>query len=113
MSKFEGLTRYEKELIYLGLKKLIESGEGEGFHNSDMGHPVYRTGTKGKLESLKYADGPEKNKFFQLLSKLCAELKDEDNDVIGYINWYDFSTWQSFCKFATDVYKKKHNLNEG
>lgn len=30
----ESLDEYSKELVYLGLKKLIESADGDGFHNS-------------------------------------------------------------------------------
>lgn len=99
---------FEKEYIYRGLKSLIESGSGAGFHNADLGHPVYRIGASGApLEMLKYADSPEKNLLFKMLSRLSKELKQSGIEGFHFIWWYDFSEWRDFCKFAIDVYDRK------
>ena len=44
--KTEDTNKYSDGNIYFyqGLKALIESGNGAGFHNADLGHPVYRLG---------------------------------------------------------------------
>ena len=102
---------FEKKYIYLGLRSLIESGSGYGFHNADLGHPVYRIGaSNASVEMLKdweYADSPEKNLLFKMLSRLSKELKQLGIEDMRYTWWYDFSEWKSFCKFATDVYDRK------
>lgn len=57
----------EKVYTYQGLKSLIESGSGAGFHNADMGHPVYRLGASDaspeRLKDWEYADSQEKAFF--------------------------------------------------
>jgi len=102
---------FEKQYIYRGLKSLIESGEGAGFHNADLGHPVYRIGASNAsaemLKDWKYADSPEKNLLFKMLSKLSKELQQSGIEEMRSIWWYDFSEWRAFCKFAIDVYDRK------
>lgn len=71
-----------------------------------MGHPVYRSGSKGDVDPLE-TDSPRKNTLFKLLSTLSIELKAKGIESLHYKWWYDFSDWQSFCKFATDVYDQK------
>lgn len=98
----------QKEYIYLGLKSLIERGSGDGFHNADLGHPVYILGAQGIIDpSWEYADSPEKNLLFKLLSQLSKELKQYGIEELRFIWWYDFSEWKDFCKFAVDVYNKR------
>lgn len=103
-------TLFEKQYIYQGLKSLIESGDGTGFHNADLGHPVYRLGASDASEEMlkewEYADSPERNSLFRMLSKLTKELKQSGIEDMRFIWWYDFSTWRDFCKFATEVYDK-------
>ncbi|MBL8029001.1 MAG: toll/interleukin-1 receptor domain-containing protein [Fibrobacteres bacterium] len=94
-----------EHMIYQALKGLLEANSGVGFHNADQGHPQYRMFANGQSAPWDNADGPEQNRLFQLLSKLSKSLKAR-NDT-GYIWWYDFSDWQSFCKFAVDAYDKK------
>jgi hypothetical protein len=102
---------FEKEYTYLGLKSLIESGSGVGFHNADMGHPVYRIGASdASAETLKeweYADSPEKNLLFKMLSRLSKELKESGIEGFSFTWWYDFSEWRDFCEFVIDVYDGK------
>ena len=99
---------FEKQYIYQGLKSLIESGDGTGFHNADLGHPVYIVGAKELDDSAwVYADSPEKNSLFKMLSKLSKELKQSGIEDLRMIWWYDFSEWKDFCKFALEVYEKK------
>jgi hypothetical protein len=102
---------FEKEYIYLGLKSLIESGSGAGFHNADLGHPVYRIGASDapmeRLKDWEYADSPEKSLLFKMLSRLSKELKQSGIEEMHFIWWYDFSEWRDFCKFVIDVYDKK------
>lgn len=98
---FSNFSPSRLELLYLGLKSLIEGKTGKGFHNNDMSHPVYDFGSKGETpESFAYADSPEKNNLFIMLSALTKELKDRGIEDHTYIWWYDFSTWQNFCQFA-------------
>jgi hypothetical protein len=102
----------EKRYLYQGLKSLIESGTGTGFHNADLGHPVYVSGTTGELHEMwGYADSPQKNLLFKMISKLSKELKELGIEEDKYIWWYDFSEWKDFCKFAVDVYNKKQRYN--
>ncbi len=102
---------FEKEYIYQGLKSLIENGDGTGFHNADLGHPVYRLGASDAsfetLKSLENADSPEKNLLFKMLSKLSKELKQSGIEDMRFMWWYDFSEWRDFCKFALDVYDRR------
>ena len=98
---------FEKQYIYQGLKSLIESGAGTGFHNADLGHPVYVVGAKELDDSAwVYADSAKKNTLFKMLSTLSKELKESGIEGLGMIWWYDFSEWKDFCKFALDVYEK-------
>lgn len=98
----------EKQYIYQGLKFLIEKGDGTGFHNADLGHPVYALGSKGIVDpSWEYADSPENNLLFKMLSNLSKELKQLGIEDLRYIWWYDFSEWRDFCKFALDIYNKR------
>jgi hypothetical protein len=99
---------FEKQYIYRGLKSLIESGSGTGFHNQDMGHPVYWAGTSDAAVEMRkaweYADSPEKNILYKLLSQLSTELKNLGIEDMHFTWWYDFSNWKSFCQFATGAY---------
>lgn len=98
----------KKQYYYQGLKSLIELGSGTGFHNADMGHPVYLLGAKGISDAgWEYADSPEKNLLFNMLSKLSVELKELGIIEYGFTWWYDFSEWKDFCKFAVNIYNKK------
>lgn len=105
---------FEKEYIYQGLKSLIESGNGAGFHNADLGHPVYHIGASDApmeiLREWEYADSPQKNMLFKMLSKLSKELKSLNPDINIFIWWYDFSEWKDFCKFGVDVYDKRRGF---
>jgi len=43
---FENLNLSQKQLIYQGLKAMVEHGSEAGFvglHNNDPGHPIYLT----------------------------------------------------------------------
>jgi hypothetical protein len=99
---------YELVLTYRGLKSIIENGSGFGFHNADLGHPVYKIGATGASKEFtlfwEYADTPQKNKLFQMLSKLSKELKSQSQDISSYVWWYDFSDWKSFCKYVVQIY---------
>jgi hypothetical protein len=100
---FKSFPTEAKVYIYLGLKKLISINSGQGFHNADQGHPFYVTGAKGEVFG-KGVDSPETNALFKMLKELSEDLKG-----LGYTNhvwWYDFSTWESFCKFAVESYEK-------
>ena len=99
---------WEKTLEYRGLKSLIEKGEGVGFHNADLGHPVYVAGVMGEFQEMwEYADSPKKNRLFKMLSKLSKDLKGMGIEEFRFIWWYDFREWKDFCKFALEVYNKR------
>jgi len=73
-----------------------------------MGHPVYLLGAQGITDaSWEYADAPEKNFLFKMLSKLSRELKKNGIEELRFIWWYDFSEWKDFCKFAVDIYNQR------
>ena len=102
---------FDREYTYRGLKSLIESGSGAGFHNADLGHPVYLLGASDfpeeSLTGWEYADSPKRNLLFKMLSRLSKELKQSGIEEYHYIWWYDFSEWRDFCKFVVDVYDKR------
>ncbi|MEW6185059.1 MAG: hypothetical protein AB1585_04880 [Thermodesulfobacteriota bacterium] len=103
---FSQLTFSQQQFIYLGLKALIESKAGFGFIKGNPAHPVYQEGSLGKdpLQT-EYPDSPEKNTLFIMLSELSGQLKECGIEDMGYKWWYDFSTWENFCKFAVAVAK--------
>jgi hypothetical protein len=99
------LTFSQQQLLYLGLKALIESKAGYGYLKGDLGHPVYRDGSLGKdPEKTGYPDSALKNPLFIMLSELTEELKKSGIEEMGYKWWYDFSTWENFCKFTVAVF---------
>ena len=100
---FEKIPMAEKELIYLGLKKLISINSGQGFHKEDQGHPFYAFGSRGKMPDDE-KDFPEKHIIFKMLKELSDDFKQNGNT--GHQWWYDFSTWENFCKFAYDSYMR-------
>jgi len=103
---FSHLTFSKLQFLYLGLKSLIESKAGYGFLKGDLGHPVYQEGSRGKDPAkTEYPDSPSKNDLFILLSELTKELKKCGIEDMGLKWWYDFSTWEDFCKFAVAVSK--------
>jgi len=107
---FKNLSVGQQQLLYLGLKSLIESKSGHGFHNADLGHPVYHDGASGKLsKEMEYADSPERNALFIMLSELTNHLKEQGIADLSYVWWYDFSEWQSFCQFAIEVHQRKRS----
>ncbi len=103
---FSHLTFSQQQFLYLGLKALIESKAGYGFLKGNLGHPVYQEGSLGKdPEKTDYPDSPIKNSLFMMLSELTQELKECGIEDMGFKWWYDFSTWEQFCKFAVAVSK--------
>jgi len=101
---FQEFEIRHRQLIFMGLKKLIEDGYGEGFHNGDLGHPVYRLGAENKEPGYD-ADSPEKNDLYMMLSWLSEDFKARED---SRYNWfYDFSSWQNFCKFVIQCYDSK------
>jgi len=98
---------------YKAFKSLIDSGSNEFFHNADMGHPVYMAGATGSIDDFwKYADGPERNILFKKLSELSDNLKNKGIEDSGYRWWYDFSSWESFCRYVVNAYRRKHGFEE-
>ena len=102
MALFEKLDWFEKVVVYKGLMALIESGNGYAFHNSDMGHPVYRAAAKGKEGVAEYADGPDRNILFKMLSELSYDLSDKPHQIEIRV----LGTWQEFCQFVVECYDK-------
>jgi hypothetical protein len=97
---FENLNHEYKALVFQGLRHLIESGEGCGFHNNDRRHPIYTEGAAGTTSEMSSKqDNAEKNALFRMLSALSQDFK-ENTDFTTMKWWYDFSEWQDFCKFA-------------
>ena len=96
-------TDDEQYLIFKALVHMIETNSGEGFHNSDQGHPAYLLGANdGKVDRVMGGDSPEKNTLFKLLASF-------DQTYHGVVPNPDLSTWQKFCAFAVDAYNREHN----
>jgi len=110
---FKDFSNTRIELIYLGLKSLIETKSGHGFHNADGGHPVYLIGSKGKISKEQDpADSPDKSALFKMLSSLSIKLKDNDIEASHYNWWQDLSTWQQYCQFIVTSYQDKINNSD-
>ncbi|MEC4684123.1 MAG: hypothetical protein VST71_00070 [Nitrospirota bacterium] len=104
---FQDFNNNQLELLYRGLKSLIETNSGLGLHNADGGHPVYIAGSQGNInQDQKYADSPETSTLFQMLSSLSEKLKKNGIESHSYRWWYDFSDWQKYCEFIIEAYKK-------
>jgi hypothetical protein len=107
----DGKKYIEDIYSYQGLKALIEGGNGAGFHNADLGHPVYRMGASDASQEMlrvwEYADSPQKSVLYKMLLRLSKELKKAGIEELRFVWWYDFSEWKDFCKFAIEVYDKK------
>ena len=89
-------TDDEQYLIFKALVHMIETNSGEGFHNSDQGHPAYLLGANdGKVDSVMGGDSPEQNDLFKLLASFDQEFHDAGPDL---------STWQKFCAFAVKAH---------
>ncbi len=108
---FEDFSDYKSQLIYLGLKSLIETKSGHDLHNAEGGNPVYVVGSKGKIfPELNNADSPERSALYQMLSELSKKLKDSGIESHQYNWWYDFSSWQAYCQFIVKSYGVKAKL---
>ena len=104
---FDTLEPQQKYLVYRGLKRLIETKNGLAFHNSDLGHDVYRDGAEGREPAHgKHApDGPDRNDLFKMLAALSADLR-ENTGWPENEGWYDFADWQAFCRFVIECHSK-------
>ncbi len=93
-------TDDEKYLIFRALVRSIKTNSGDGFHNSDQGHPAYLAGAQGN-DSVYWGDSPNKNTLFKLLASF-------DQTYHGEVPNPDLSTWQKFCAFAVDAHNREH-----
>ncbi|HUH65712.1 MAG TPA: hypothetical protein VLZ07_04705 [Syntrophales bacterium] len=100
---FQNIPLEEKELIYMGLKKLISSNTGRGFRNGDQGNALYVMGSQGKLPD-DDRDLPGKHVLFKMLRELSDDFKAKGHTIERW--WYDFSSWKNFCTFAIESFKK-------
>ena len=57
-------TDMEKYLIYKALVRMIETDSGEGFLNSDQGHPAYGLGKDGIIDPVAGGDSAGKQRTF-------------------------------------------------
>ncbi len=92
-------TEDEKYLIFQALVWMIETNSGTGFLNEDQCHPAYVLGMQGKIDPVAGGDSPEKNDLFKLLESF-------DQTYHGVVPNPDLSTWQKFCTFAVESYKR-------
>ena len=110
-SKFGHLTHTECHLLYLGLKLLLESEDGAGFHNADKGHPFILSGAMGEpwIEHGDVVGGPADHDLFKLLSELSERMKEAPSEIST--RWFtDFSSWQQFCKAAYSAYTRNRGM---
>ena len=99
-------TDDEKYLIFRALVRMIKTNSGDGFLNSDQGHPAYLLGAQGKVNPVAGGDSPEQNTLFKLLASF-------DQTYHGVVPNPDLSTWQKFCAFAIDAHNREHNPGGG
>jgi hypothetical protein len=59
------LTEIQRETIFHAITHAIQHDYRDGFHNTDMGHPVYQPDTSES--GYGYADGPDRNALFLIL----------------------------------------------
>ncbi len=104
---FENLSYDRLQLLYLGLKSLIETKSGHGLHNADGGHPAYVNGASDDRDGGDWGDLPRNSALFQMLKELSLKLKNEGIEDHHFDWWYDFNNWQSFCKFVLKCYGVK------
>lgn len=104
---FSNMSNPQLEILYLGLKSLIETKSGHGLHNADGLHPVYIAGAKEshKIENSTQADSQDTSILFKMLAELSSRLKDNGVESRYYIWWKDISTWQQYCQFVVDSYQ--------
>ena len=102
---FEKLSNTQNELIYLGLKSLIETKSGRGLTNNDGNHIAYLSGTKDTNDH-SFGDSPNQNILFKMLHQLSNNLKKEGVESHQYKWWYDFKDWKAFCDFVVQSYRK-------
>ena len=100
-----GLSYSERKLLYLGLLALVKNNSGEGFQNSDQGHPAYAIGRGGKFDYDCWGDSPEKNKLFGMMHTLSVSLSEAEIDSSSEISDYVFC-WADFCHLAYGAYEK-------
>jgi len=105
---FENLSNTQVELIYLGLKSLIETKSGHGLVNGDGCHLAYLSGLKERDEKdHDFGDSPDKNAIYKMLYELSNKLKKErDIESFRFEWWYDFKDWKTFCAFVVQNYQK-------
>ena len=99
-------TDDEKYLIFRALVRTIKTNSGDGFLNSDQGHPAYVLGAQDKVDAVMGGDSPEKNTLFKLLESF-------DQTYHGVVPNPDLSTWQKFCAFAVDANNRERNPGGG
>ncbi len=103
---FKNISLHQAELIYLGLKSLIETKSKHGLVNGDGGHPAYLAGMNNEDHSSHdFGDSPDKNPLYKMLHELSNKLKKEGIESHHYKWWYDFKDWKSFCEFVVHSYK--------
>lgn len=84
----------QKHFIWLYIKYGIKNNCGIGFANKDQGHPAYvAPKSDGGM-----GDSPDENQVFKMLSVLDKQFRQEGEP--------DLSTWEGFCNFAYESYKK-------
>jgi hypothetical protein len=110
---FEDLNEEEAVYVYRGLRALIESNSGIGFHNMDQGHPFYRFGANGKTipGPDRHEESPEVNALYNMLSSLCDRLEREGR--AGDTWFYDFRGWPNYCRFAVESHDRARGAGEG
>jgi len=105
---FKSLSITQAELVYLGLKSLIETKSGHGLVNADGGHIAYLSGLKDRTEKdHNFGDSPTQNALYKMLHELSNKLKKERNiEALRFEWWYDFKDWKAFCEFVVQSYRK-------
>ena len=103
MNKFEKFDYVERYYLHSALLIMVRENSGNGFHNSDQGHPDYLRGRCEDIELTDNAyDNPNRNNLYKLMRELSESLKDSTEfgreDLI--------LKWSDFCKMATDAYNR-------
>ena len=97
LKKLDGIQR---ETIFHAIVHAIRHDYREGFHNTDMGHPVYQPDTSES--GYGYADGPDRNALFLALQELSEMDAKADEHFIDD----PILTWDDFKQLVSKAHKE-------
>lgn len=101
----------DMELIYRGVKALVDNPEYNGFTNAVADHPDYGNGINENIPESKWNDTsifsipPNDQRIFTLLRDISVEISKRKlhiKECRGYFDfngWSGVNAWSAFCKY--------------